>query len=697
MTTTDAALLMTMSDIAELAHVRRPVVSMWRSRAAASDLPFPAPVAHNSGQDMFDARRVADWLTTTKRGNNPDALADAAAHAALDRADATEQSTFYPLSALLALRSVIARPLAALSRDDLLDAADEQDPDDDLFYREIENLADPSRLCAYVDTLVEAAYSEPAAFEKLMADRFKLGLRALGDTALGETALHLVAEAATALAATQPGNPVYVDVTGSASDVLVAIAEAERDAELTVITANDDSVAARLLRRRLLVHRIDREGLSVAEGVFAVTGHVVHVAQFPPASDPHQTPEQTLSAIDNITLQMGDDQLGIIFAPASVLTDARLTRQAELLRSQILRSGRLRAVIRLAPGLLPHKPTQAQALWVLGAAHSHVELANRWTLVADLSTVELDPAATADLVSDLVASLGDRATVRAHAFRFARLVLTRTLLARHGSLVSGAQLAGQSTPAPLAHSVALAVQAEQVINDLNVTERATADAPGLRLIIESTTSSETSIEAVRSTIEQLIAERTLRYIAGNRLELGDITESTTEAAGIRVIGPAEVSGERALGQHRIDRLHFAAAYSSGRVTEPGDVVFATSPRPCAMVDTEGTSVVAYPARILRINSAHPDGLLSEVIAADITALPETDTRWRRWNVRRVHVDQQAALGAALLTVRAQRQRAQQRLARLDNLTELLMTGVTGGAFTVTHDSQISAVLSKGTP
>jgi hypothetical protein len=37
MTMTGPSLLMTMSDIAGLARVQRPVVSMWRSRTANSD------------------------------------------------------------------------------------------------------------------------------------------------------------------------------------------------------------------------------------------------------------------------------------------------------------------------------------------------------------------------------------------------------------------------------------------------------------------------------------------------------------------------------------------------------------------------------------------------------------------------------------------------------------------------------------
>jgi hypothetical protein len=56
---------MTMSDVAALARVQRPVVSVWRSRAAATEIPFPAPVTHDRGQDLFDAALIGAWLAET--------------------------------------------------------------------------------------------------------------------------------------------------------------------------------------------------------------------------------------------------------------------------------------------------------------------------------------------------------------------------------------------------------------------------------------------------------------------------------------------------------------------------------------------------------------------------------------------------------------------------------------------------------
>jgi hypothetical protein len=412
----EPALLMSMSDIATLARVQRPVVSVWRSRSTLTDSPFPAPVAERNGRELFDAHAVGAWLSGTRHGNNPDASADAAAHAILDGQARTGADTFRAVTALLTLRSAIGEPLGALSGTDLIDAADEHDPDDDAFYREIEAIGAASAgLVGYVDALVEAAYGEAEAFERLLADRFKREPQCASDTTLNDLGLDLIARTALALAATQPSEPVFVDATGGAGDVLLAIARTESSpGDVTVVTANDDSDTARMVRRRLLVHRVARDGLEVQPaGAFSVTGRAVHVAQLPSATELRMSAAGMLSAIEQIVLQMDDDQLAVVLAPSAVLSDSGLSRDTDAVRSSLLRSGRVRAIVRLPAGLLTYKPQQVQTLWVLGAAHARVPLADRWTMVADLSARRLNPTAIEDLVSDLVAARGERGPVRA--------------------------------------------------------------------------------------------------------------------------------------------------------------------------------------------------------------------------------------------------------------------------------------------
>jgi hypothetical protein len=113
MSTTESALLMSMSDIAALARVQRPVVSVWRSRAARTHTPFPAPVAREHGQEYFDAGQIGSWLAETQRGNNPEAATDAAAYAALPRIASVERDAFLATTALLTR----SRRRAAVPRD----------------------------------------------------------------------------------------------------------------------------------------------------------------------------------------------------------------------------------------------------------------------------------------------------------------------------------------------------------------------------------------------------------------------------------------------------------------------------------------------------------------------------------------------------------------------------------------------------
>jgi hypothetical protein len=70
-----------------------------------------------------------------------------------------------------------------------------------------------------------------------------------------------------------------------------------------------------------------------------------------------------------------------------------------------------------------------------------------------------------------------------------------------------------------------------------------------------------------------------------------------------VITPEEILGEVREGSRRIDRGVLLTAYGHAQFTEPGDLVVTASPRFGVHVDEEGLSLVAAPARVLRV---HPD-------------------------------------------------------------------------------------------
>ncbi|WP_224026221.1 hypothetical protein [Arthrobacter sp. NicSoilC5] len=685
MEVTGTALRMSLSDIAALAQVQRPVVSMWRKRSSSTALPFPAAKGHLNGVELFDAVEVTAWLHATGRGNNPEARNDVAIFARLaspaSEAPRDSRQTFDGLTSLLTLKVISGQSLGRMSAAQLLDAADEADPDDVFLYTELEALGSAlTGLASFADRLADSAFSAPAAFEKLLAHRFKEGLREQSDTALTDAALKLVGAAARELAATLDGRPVYVDSTPGGSDVMLRIAQqAGETTAATFLAADLDGGASRLARRRLAVHGTDNAPVKIdSNGAFAVSGPAVHVAQYPAPGNPEADTTGILSGIENIALQMDDSQRAVIIAPARVLCDA-LSGEAGNLRSDLLRSGRLRAIVKLQPGLLRAKPREPQALWVLGPSYADVPIADRWTMVADVSTTALTLDVSQDLISDVAASMGDRATIRAHSFRFARLVQTRILLARHGSLVKGAA-AKSSTAAPCAEA---ALRIEELLHALS--------SPASGSLLPAVEANGPGDRLHPAAVQDLLNAGNLKYVKGVRLQ----AEHINLRAGSRILGREELLEPHGGRPRFIALLDFAAKYPAGRLTEPGDVIFCTSPRPAAMVDTEGGAVVVFPARILRIDRGDPGGLVPDVVAADINVRPDADKNWRTWQLRRSPDRQRRPLATALGALQHEQARARERLKQLEELATLITDGVAGGSLTLT-DPMTHAGPEEGT-
>lgn len=668
-----STLCISLAEIAALTQVKRPVVSMWRKRSQDTDTPFPEPVQLNRGQQLFSADQVRDWLLATAHGNNPQAAQDMAAFARHDSARTDPEAAFAALTALITLRRLNAEPLTGLDTDDLLDAADDADPDDDFLYSEIMALGgDAMDFATRADQLVDAAYSPEAAFETLMRERFRTGLRDHADTALTAPAIELAARTAVELSNhAVTDRPVFVDSTSGGSDLLVAVVDRlPEDADPLLLTRNSENPASRTALRRLLVHGIHRERLQLSgSGEFAVSVPAVHVGAYPPPGAPEMRTPEILAEIENTVLQMDDSQRGVVLAPAAALTDAVEDSGSAAARSDLLRSGRVRAIVRLPSGLVPAKTRQALALWVLGPAHTSVSIADRWTMIADLSSTVLKPDTIQDLVSDLAVSMSSAATIRAHAMRFARVVPTSRLLARRGALVR--QAAEQGTDTDAAEQ---AVRADRLLAQLNATAAEPAPLP---LAVSLGHGSPAT-----ASVEELLGQGHLRYVKGVRL-LADLP--LTHDGGARVLGLPELGLGPAAGRHtssgrRIDRLVLTANHPAARLSEPGDVVFATVPIPAAMVDAEGGSVVEYPARVLRISTDDPGGLMPELLAADINAAATKD--WRNWALRLVPYATAQQLRPVLAQLERQEAVARLRLERLTELTTLLRDGVSAGSLVV---------------
>lgn len=675
----EPALLLTKTDIAALAGVKRPVVSVWTTRYSGTDRPFPRPVRVDARQEKFAADEVVDWLRDRGLGNNEALAEDVAIHAALDHpAGIGADTAFAGLTALLCLAAHHGSPLADLDDDDILDEADEFDPDDDYLYREIADLGDHlASYARHADRMADAAYTPERAFEALLAQRFRVPLPDLADSALTDTALELCVSVATALVADD--RTVFVDPSADGSDLLVALRRTLlEDVEPVAITGRSDAASARLARRRLAMHRWRRHP-APEEGFgadFSVDRPALFLTQYPCPSTRSASAVEVLTEIDNITMQMGCDHLAVVIAPAAVLVDALRDREASAIRSGILRSDRLRAAIRLPEGLLVTRPGTSMALWVLGAADERLAPTDLFTVLADIGHRSLDRDTIDGVVSDVVAAMGAWDSVRAHAFHFGAVHPTSQLLAEDSR-----GLVATRTVLPAGRGADVASRTMSLVDRIN--DQACKVAGGLSLTVEYHQPKATPLP----TAGELVAQRKLALVSGNRID----TDHVIAGGQVRVIGTEELLGQKRIGVRGVDRLVHTANYPSSRYTEPGDIVFCTAPRFGITVDTDGASLVLAPARVLRVRNSKVDGLVPGLIARHLRQLAADDKpagairggrRWQDWTIPVIAPNRVAAAEASLTEFESRRRDAQLLLDSLDLLADTIIDGVTRGVLSV---------------
>lgn len=657
-------LLISLPDLALLAQVKRPVVSMWRRRPSRSGERFPEPVSKVDGQELFDASVAVDWLASTGRGNNPQAGEDLAAFATLRRAPLSEERVFAGVTALLCLIA-ISGPLSD-DADEILDLADEADPDDEFVYGEIDALGDRLLgLARYAELLASAAYSPASALEKLLTERFRLGLDDFAQTDLLPAARDLVIQVARALSTdAEFDQMVFVDPTPAGSDILVDLARlvADERGSVEVVTPGGTDSGARLLRRRLRIHDVPwRELRGDGDGGYLFPVGSVVVAQLPPLSDPAMSDREVLAATDQIALGCTAGQRVVLLGPASALTDRSRDAESAQLRRDVLKSDLVRAIVRLPAGLATRQGRRRLALWCLGPAPAGRQedgTVSRFTLTADIASGPLTDETIDALVADVLAGMSGPRGALMHAFRVCRRVPTSTL-----------QLSDRDFVAPGAPSSFAEPAAETIETLRSLAIQLGGDIepyvpPPIR-------PRRAQNQPRRATVDEAIARGHLQVRSGIRLDRVDLDD-----AGLTVI-TAETVHEHGRGpRSAINQLVLAAKYPTSRLTEPGDVIFCTAPRPAAWVDREGGAVVAFPARILRRVGSD---LLPDMIAADINQQHPTAKAWRAWPLCFVPTDQCQALAAQSLALARHRADLLDRLAALQEFETTMLAAAAGGS------------------
>lgn len=640
--------LMTLREIAGLARVQRPVVTVWRRRARASTHPFPAARERRSGQELFLRDEVVAWLEETQRGNNPDPRADAAFHALLSAGGRRDAEA---LSALLTLRHLFGARLTSLPSDELLDIADEHDPDDRFLFNELERIGDPTLLARTADELVEAAWGELAAHQRLVEARIRVPGSGTAQAALSPPARRFLLGLFGPLVG-ELGRPAVMDATGCAVDVLAEIAST---LDLPALVMDGGTPAHRLTCRQLLLADVSYRTVDRGNGDWSVTGPVAHLVVLPTPAEPTTGALLHLDLLDEIALQLDRQQLVLCLAPAATLTDP-LEGEALARRDQLLRDGHLRAIVRLPAGLRPAQAREHSAVWLLGAADP-TPPAERRVLVGDLAGTTIQGCE--GLADDLLAAWQGADGARRRAWAHLHPVLTRDLVSASGSLVQ---------PRTPRAAVPPRRGADWVV-DLRA-----ADAAGHLADYRFDPLHHPAEEA---TLAQAIERRWVRVIPGRRVVVDGLPAGNVPVLHGRRLSPVEPVETH----HGVDRLALLTR-TDADLTEPGDIVFTATPTPAAILDAEGGSLVLAPARVLRLRPDAP--LVARAVVARINAA--TTTVWRSWTLATVPEPDRTSLGEALTHLAGQRARLVADLAALDGLTHDLTTAVESRQLRITKEN-----------
>ncbi|KUO12474.1 hypothetical protein [Streptomyces sp. DSM 15324] len=683
---------MTYAEIAALAQVQRPVPTTWARRHPD----FPAPVAHEDGRPLFDARAVVDWLASTGRGNT-DARrlrAELALHTlAAWRTPALPASALIgALTALLCLHQQLDAPVAdGRPWNTVLDRAADLDPDDRFLLSELRALPDPDRtgpaLAHLADELIDAAYNPAEAFDWVLQARPRLGSR---DLAADEPAPAVVrALAALSGVDTLAEGSVIAVLHSRAGDLPAALHDlAAEDSAHVYLAADPDPARVRLVRRRMLVRGVYEFRLDVVDGEELTADEwgypdlLVCALPYEPAET--RDAKTVLDQVAALTDYLDTGSTAVVLGPADVLTGP-LARHgdADRLRRSFLKPGLLKAAISLPDGAYAYRPGYRTAVWVL----ARVPEAERTGLVllADYSAQPLTEPVLDALAEDISIwrTSGWKRDPR-HEPRHAAIVHATDLDDHPGAAFTPQHrtLASRHTRTVVERPAVIA-DLERRLTDLQKRAR----TGELRLRAQAELRSEAR-PVRRTSVGRLLRTRRLRRRPGHRFA----PEHLTPEGHYPVLTPEEILGTARIGARRMDRGIFLTAYGHAQFTEPGDLVVTAHPHFGVYVDTEGVSLVAAPARILRVPRDADPPVRPRVLAALLRAAAAEHARTsgavrasRRIedlvvpDLSRAEAD---LYEAVLAEIEGRAALLREQTAALDDLTRVMAAGMADGTLTI---------------
>jgi hypothetical protein len=685
-------LLISMRDIAELAGVQRPVVTMWRKR----DKNFPLPAGGDAARPLFDPRQVTEWLADTGRADRSGMESELSLYTLTTLGDALPAADRVALvTSLICLRHLIGDESLADGTDDIADRirahAATTDPQDNLLLTEITSIPpDALWLAGAVDDLVEAAWNCRDAFERVMRARHRFGAAQLSNNAPVPLLASLIARLSGAAerAADGQGTILVTDPAAGCGDLLAAVTGMlGPDYVPSCTAAEPDPYLARLTRRRLAAGGLDRRDMDVY-----VSGRLpdesgdpdVVVTQVPYVSAEDRSAEQVMDVISDIAVRLDRGCSAVILGPAAVLFDELPPySSSERARAALLANPVTEAVVRLPGGLVPFRPGYETALWVLNSTPDSP--GQDRILVADVSDRELGESVAHALVEDVVTWRREGYNPDAHHREF------------------GVQV---RRPRPDEPPVQLTVRQPRNIRTIQAEtdeqierlaalesdlDKAGAEAIGVRPAIRSNAVKDIRARPTAKNVGRLAREGFLTIVKGTRLDLAHVSGDGHHA----VFGSDEVLGVRRPGMRMIDRAVLAESYPRAGLTYPGDVLVTLVPEFGVFLDGHGLSVAEFPVRVLRITEDGRDVLTPRVLAA---MLGFRDRRPRPFGAIREAQrleDHQVAqldpgnvrgLDALLAALDARRRRAQAEIDMLDELGGIVATGLSDGTLALAGDA-----------
>ncbi|WP_157254919.1 hypothetical protein [Nonomuraea typhae] len=611
--------LLSMAEFAELAQVKRPVVSTWRRRY--SD--FPASVGRDGSRPLFRGADVVRWLTDRELGNaSADRLRQELALHSITAfaAEYGPRPLIEITGSLLCLRHLAGRQLPP-NWAELLRLAGRLDAEDEFVLGELRAAAPSALALAHLaEDLTEAAYSPGRAYEWLLAARTRIGLTDLTVALPVTELLNLVTDLADLPSRLARTSPVTVaELNAGAGDLLSAlIMRTDQPAEVKALAAEPDGWLARLTRRRLLLAGVEDYALDVQTGtdVLEAMGDAdLIVTQLPYRPGEARSALTALEELERVSDLLGPGRTAVVVGPADALIDRLRAIEEARFRSALIRSGIVEAAIALPGGVIPHRPGYRAALWVM--TRDPIEAARGRVLVCDISAEALTQRVRAQLAEDILLWRAEGHRADGHDPRYGLAVPIATIDADFGGpLTPPGPPLSQVFSRTVIERPAVISEAEGRLEHTIERSLQHLDTCGH---FRGHVMHRVGPQPPRTTIAALVASGRVTKVKGHRINAAHARREGHHP----LMGPEEITGACPLGSRQIDRLVLVASYDHVALTEPGDIVYTTTPRFALTIDHNGFSVPLFPARVLRVTRDVKRPFTPRVLAALLSAARNT--------------------------------------------------------------------------